>query len=109
MPVFSSAIAAALAAGALAAGAGVYQGVSAAKSQKKAMGMQEEAQNRALMDAATQRVRAQKKTAEAEAKQPDAASVLAQAPRVPSGSMLTGSTGVAPSSLTLGRNTLLGQ
>lgn len=109
MPVFSSAIAASLAAGALAAGAGVYQGLSAQASQKKAMSQQDEAQKRSLMEMATQRVRSQEKMAQADKKTPDAASIMAASTKPRAGTMLTGAEGVQPSSMTLGRNTLLGQ
>jgi uncharacterized protein HemX len=110
MPVFSSAIAAALAAGTLAAGAGVYQGLSAQQSQKKALTAQQREQERALNQATLERTRSAQRASEEAKKQPDMAAIAASAAKPKaSQTMLTGPGGVSSGQLTLGRNTLLGQ
>lgn len=92
-------------------GASVYQGQMSAKSQKRSLESQEQAQKQAIAQQNAQRRESQEAMAKANRKTPDIATIMAQAMEPSKGgaasTMLSG--GVDPLSLQLGRNTLLGQ
>lgn len=108
MPAFTSIALATLALGSL--GATVQQGQQAAKAQKRAMRQQEDAQNMAF----AKQEQAQRKSEEAmraaTKKSPDVAAIMGgmRNPKNPP-TMLSGTGGVDPTSLAIGRTSLLGQ
>ena len=87
------------------AGITYVQGQDAAKQQK-------DAQNQAAAQAAKQEKTAEEQYNKANQKSADVSGVIAAAQQAAKqgggGTMLTGNTGVAPSSLTLGKTSLLG-
>ena len=109
-----STIAAVAAATAAAAGTGyaVYAGERASDAQKQAMGEQRQAQQQAATQAASQQRRSAQAMAAANRRQPDMGAIMAGAAEGagggPTGTMLTGPSGVSPQDLALGRSTLLG-
>jgi type II secretory pathway pseudopilin PulG len=109
------AIGAMIAATAAAAAGTAYSVVSSEqgrKAQGEAMSQQKQAQDRAAADAARQAEKSQEAINAANRKSPDVSGILGAAAKSaaggPSGTMLTGPTGVNPNDLTLGKNTLLG-
>jgi len=84
----------------------IYNGQQQASAQKKAM-------NQAQANAQAQATAADQAMNKANQKRPDVASILDAATQSGragvSGTMLTGSQGVDPNSMALGRSTLLGQ
>lgn len=80
---------------------------------EKARGAQEDAQNQARANAQKTADAADQATNRANQKAPDASALLsanqAAAKGGPSGTMLTGTSGIDPSLLQLGKSTLLGQ
>lgn len=95
-----------VAASAIGAGASVYSARKAAKGQKKAM-------KQAEKDAADTKAANERAINQANQKTPDLASIFGMNKGLTGGgigsTMLTGPGGVAAGSLSLGRNTLLGQ
>lgn len=91
-------------------GATVYQGEKGAQAQRRSLKSQENAQNTAY----AKQEQAQRKSEEAmraaTKKSPDVAAIMGgmRNPRNPP-TMLSGTGGVDPASLTLGRTTLLGE
>lgn len=90
----------------------VYQGEEAKKQQNRALQMQAQANEQARTTAERQQATAEQNMAKANQKRPDTASILSEAGQAArggaAGTMLTGTTGIDPSQLTLGKNTLLG-
>lgn len=116
MPGATAIAVGALVASAAAAAAGtgyaVYAGEQGKKAQEKAMQQQQQAQQQAASQAQSQARRSQQAMAAANRRQPDVAGIMAAAGEggmgTPTGTMLTGPTGVNPMDLNLGRSTLLG-
>lgn len=116
MPVFTS-TAAAL--GALAVGAAgstaysIYSGEKGRKAQKDALRRQEQAQKQAEARALSQQRQSEMAQRAASGKKPNTAALLEAAQEASTagaaGTMLTGSQGIRPEDLQLGRTTLLGQ
>ena len=107
----------AVAAGSIAAtaagtGYSIYAGERANKAQKQALGEQRQAQQQAAAQAASQQRRSAQAMAAANRRQPDMGAIMAGAAEGagggPTGTMLTGPSGVSPQDLALGRSTLLG-
>ncbi len=100
--------------GASAAGTGysIYAGERANKAQKQALGEQRQAQAQAAAQASSQQRRSAQAMAAANRRQPDMSQIMAGAAQGagggPSGTMLTGPSGVSPQDLSLGRQNLLG-
>jgi Flp pilus assembly protein TadB len=90
----------------------VYSGERAADKQAEALSQQREAQTQAKAQAESQQKRSEMAQNAANRKQPDVAGIMQSAGQGasggPSGTMLTGPTGVDPNALSLGKNTLLG-
>ncbi len=90
----------------------IYSGERAADKQDEALSQQRQAQAEAKQTAQTQQRRAEQAQNAANRKQPDVAGIMQAAGQGagggPSGTMLTGPTGVDPNALSLGKNTLLG-
>jgi uncharacterized protein HemX len=90
----------------------VYAGEQASKKQGQALDQQRQAQAEATSQAEKQQQSAQQNVNRANAKSPDAGAILSAAGQAakggPAGTMLTGSTGVNPADLNLGKTTLLG-
>lgn len=88
----------------------IYSGERASSAQKNA---QEKAQQQAQQQAQKQEQAAGQAINQANQKKPDTSAVLSSAQQAgksgQSGTMLTGPRGVDPTSLTLGKSTLLGQ
>lgn len=109
-----SSIIAGIAAGAAVAGTAysVVAGQEAAARQKQAMRQQQQAQMQAASQARSQQRQSQEAMAMANRRQPDIGQALAAGMADqgggPAGTMLTGPAGVEPSSLMLGRQSLLG-
>lgn len=91
---------------------GIYSGVTQEQAQRKGRRDQREAQNVAVASAASEQRKADEALAAANRKAPDVGSLLTaeQQARLkgPSTSLLTGSAGVDPNRLKLGRASLLG-
>lgn len=101
-----------LAVGAVGTTAAIVGGVQSGNNQKKALKAQTTATQTAEANALSTERKNETATNDANKKVPDIASILSQAAnagKVGVGStMLTGSSGVAPGTLTLGKTTLLG-
>jgi len=89
-----------------------YQTYSANEQAKKANELQENAMNNATAAAKKQEVIQDQAFNKANAKTPDTSAIMSQAQQAAkgggSGTMLTGSSGIDPTSLALSKNTLLG-
>lgn len=99
---------------------GAYSVYSSEKQAKAQASAQQQAQQQALQQQQQQATQAQQQASQAQQamnaqnqKQPNSGAILSRAQQAgrggQSGTMLTGPQGVDPSSLTLGKNTLLGQ
>jgi uncharacterized protein HemX len=101
-----------VAAAASGVGYSIYAGEQGRKAQKEAMSQQKAAQAEATLAAREQAKASQAAIRRSQQQMPDVASIMAAAQESgaggPAGTMLTGPTGIDPSQLTLGRNTLLG-
>lgn len=90
----------------------VYSGEQQKSAQADALAKQEQAQKEATDRAKGQQQRAEQAQNAANAKSPDVAGIMDAASKAaqggPSGTMLTGPSGVSQADLTLGKNTLLG-
>lgn len=110
----STATLAAIAVGTAAVGTAysIYSGERGAAQQRQALKKQAGAQEQAKMDAISQERRSAEAEGRASRKQPNVAGIMDAAGQAaqggPSGTMLTGPTGVDPNALSLGKNTLLG-
>lgn len=94
---------------ALGIGAGLYGGRQQRKAAKEASALQEKAQTDAVQRAASQQRKSDLANARANAKGPDISTLLtAEKASTPQSTLLTGPTGVDPSRLRLGKQTLLG-
>lgn len=106
------AIGAGITAAATAAGVGytIASGEDAKRKQANALGNQEKAQQQAVNAAEGQRKKSEMAINQANRQTPNVAGIMqsASAAGGPSGTMLTGPTGVNPNALTLGKSTLLG-
>lgn len=108
------AIGAGVTAAATAAGVGytIASGEDAKRKQANALENQERAQDAAVKAAEGQRKRSEMAVNAANRKTPDVGSIMrsagASGNNAPSGTMLTGPTGVDPNALALGKSTLLG-
>jgi type II secretory pathway pseudopilin PulG len=97
-----------------AAGVGytIAAGEDAKRKQADALGKQERAQQQAVNAAQGQRKQSEMVVNKANRQQPDVAGIMqaasARSSDGPSGTMLTGPTGVDPNSLALGKSSLLG-
>jgi hypothetical protein len=102
------------AAAATAAGTGyaIASGEDAKKKQAQALSRQESAQTQAVNAAEGQRKKSEMAINQANRQTPNVAGIMesasASAAGGPSGTMLTGPTGVNPNALSLGKSTLLG-
>jgi len=109
-----STIIAGVAAGIAAAGTGyaISAGERGAAAQKKAMKQQEQAQTEAAAQARSQQRQSEIAMSAANRRKPNIAAIMDNAAEGsmggPSGTMLTGPTGVNPQDLQLGRSSLLG-
>lgn len=106
-------IAAAVAVGAAAStSATVYQSVTASNNAKDALSQQKDAQASALKSANTQQKAAEENINRQNSKSADVGAITAASEQAAkggaAGTMLTGSQGVDPTGLALGKNTLLG-
>lgn len=101
-----------LAVGATGAGIAAYNGVKSSEAQSTALKNQTTATQTAEAASLSTERKNQTATNAVNQQTPDISSILAQSANVSKvgvgSTMLTGSTGVAPSSLSLGKNTLLG-
>ena len=90
----------------------IYSGERAAEKQDQALNQQKQAQAEAKQTAQQQQKRSEMAQNAANRKQPDVAGIMQAAGQGsqggPTGTMLTGPTGVDPNALSLGKNTLLG-
>lgn len=90
----------------------VYSGERAADAQNKALDQQRSAQAQATANAERQAKLAEENVNRANAKSPDTGAIMAASEQAAkggvAGTMLTGSQGVNPQQLALGKNTLLG-
>lgn len=97
---------------AAATGYSVYSGEKGRKAQEDAASKQEQAQNKAVAEAKSQERQTEIATNMANRKQPDMAQIMQDATKAaaggPSGTMLTGPTGVNPGAINLGKSSLLG-
>ena len=111
MGVETALIASAVIAG-VGTGYSIYQGEQQKSQQADALRQQEQAQKEAAERAKGQQQRAEQAQNAANAKSPDVAGIMEAASKAaqggPSGTMLTGPSGVSAADLTLGKNTLLG-
>ncbi len=107
-----TAIAIAAAAAVVGTGYSVYAGEQQKAAQSDALAKQEQAQKEATDRAKGQQQTAQQAQNAANQKSPDVAGIMEAAGKAaqggPSGTMLTGPSGVNQADLTLGKNTLLG-
>jgi len=112
--VSASTIALSVAAGAAVAGTAysIYSGEQQKSAQADALKQQQQAQREATERARGQQQKAEQAQNAANAKSPDVAGIMEAAGKAaqggPSGTMLTGPSGVSQADLTLGKNTLLG-
>jgi predicted ATP-dependent serine protease len=94
------------------AAVGAYSAYTANENAQKAQSQQESAQNQAKASALKQEKAADEATNRANAKSPNTSAILDQAMQSgkggASGTMLTGPQGIDPSTLSLGKSTLLG-
>lgn len=92
------------------AAASAGTGIASAVSQKNALQQQKKAQQEATARAASAQRESEIRQNMASRKEPDVATIMANAAKAggPSGTMLTGPGGVNPSSLSLGKSSLLG-
>lgn len=97
------------AAAAIGAGYGVYAGERTNQQQKRARTAQEQAQRASLLQTASQKRENDMAAAKAAAKAPNVDSLLASNTLSRAPSLLSGTFGVDPSMLTLGRPKLLGE
>ncbi len=103
-----------IAVGSAAAGAGytIASGEDAKKKQKEGLRKQEAAQQEAVRAAQNQQRKSEMAINQANRRAPDVNSIMQAANSAskggPSGTMLTGPTGVDPNALSLGKSTLLG-
>jgi len=93
-------------------GYSIASGEDAKRKQANALSKQEAAQQQAVNAAQGQRKRSEMAINQANREQPNVAGIMesasASAAGGPSGTMLTGPTGVNPNALSLGKSTLLG-
>jgi uncharacterized protein HemX len=102
--------AAAVVASVASTGYAMYQGQQQAQAQKKAMKTQSAMQDQAAGQARNQEAKSEMAMNAANQKQPDISAIQKAAQAVGgSSTMLTGSQGIDPGSLALGKPTLLGQ
>lgn len=102
--------AAAVAAAAISTGYSIYSGQQQQQAQKQAMKQQQAAQAVAADQAQAQQRKSEMAINAANQKQPDISAIQkAAASGGVAGTMLTGSAGVDPAALSLGKSTLLGQ
>lgn len=95
---------------AAAAGYSIYSGEQAAKKQEQSLQMQDQANKQAVATAKKQESAAEQNVNAANRKQADVSAILAAAQDTGGAdrTLLTGPTGVDPTQLALGKNTLLG-
>lgn len=103
---------AALAVGAAGVGYTIAAGEDAKRKQADALGRQQKAQTQAVNAAQGQRKQSEMVINQANRQQPNISGIMQAASAAssggPSGTMLTGPTGVDPNSLALGKSSLLG-
>lgn len=112
MGIVEGLIGALVAATAAGTGYSIYSGEQGKQAQEDAMKQQQQAQQQAAARAQSQQRKSEMAMNAANRRQPDVAQIMQNASKAaaggPSGTMLTGPSGVNPIDLNLGKNTLLG-